>query len=202
MAATTGAAAEAASELADEIRIVAAQISQIEPVITELLSVRDVAAVAEYSDILQIGARNMQNFPLLRSLGQVKKPVLLKRGMMATVEEYLMSAEYILAAGNPDVILCERGIRTFETATRFTLDLNAVPAIQERSHLPVIVDPSHGTGVWRYIAPLSKAAVACGAAGLMVEVHPHHLAQRRLGGDAAAQFREARVGQDALAEVG
>ncbi len=142
------------------------------PIVTEVMDQYAIDTVAEYADIIQIGARNMANFALLKELGRTKIPILLKRGMMATVEEYLMSAEYVLAAGNPNVILCERGIRTFETSTRFTLDLNAVPALQERSHLPVIVDPSHGTGVWRYVAPLSKAAIACGAAGLMIEVHP------------------------------
>lgn len=143
------------------------------PIVTEVMDHHMLDLVAEYADVLQVGARNMQNFSLLKALGQVKKPILLKRGMMATVEEFLLSAEYILAAGNPNVILCERGIRTFETATRNTLDLNAVPAIQERSHLPVIVDPSHGTGVWKYVTPLARASIAVGAAGLMVEVHPN-----------------------------
>lgn len=142
------------------------------PIVTEVMDQYMIELVAEYADVLQIGARNMQNFSLLKELGQVKKPILLKRGLMATVEELLMSAEYILAAGNPNVILCERGIRTFETATRNTLDLNAIPALQARTHLPVIVDPSHGTGVWRYVPPMSLAALACGSAGLMVEVHP------------------------------
>ena len=129
--------------------------------------------VVEYADVLQIGARNMQNFSLLKALGTVKKPILLKRGLMATVDELLMSAEYILAAGNPDVILCERGIRTFETATRNTLDLNAVPALRDRTHLPIIIDPSHGTGVWKYVPPMAMASLACGADGLIVEVHPN-----------------------------
>ncbi|MFN8392192.1 MAG: 3-deoxy-7-phosphoheptulonate synthase [Bdellovibrionota bacterium] len=142
------------------------------PIVTEIMDHHMLDLVVEYADVLQVGARNMQNFSLLRSLGEVKKPILLKRGLAATVEELIQSAEYILAAGNPDVILCERGIRTYETATRNTLDLNAVPALQERTHLPVIVDPSHGTGVYRYVAPLSKAAVAVGASGLMIEVHP------------------------------
>ena len=143
------------------------------PIVTEVMDHHMLDLVAEYADVLQVGARNMQNFSLLKALGQVKKPILLKRGMMATVEEFLLSAEYILAAGNPNVILCERGIRTFETATRNTLDLNAIPAIQERSHLPIIVDPSHGTGVWKYVPALARAAIAVGAAGLMVEVHPN-----------------------------
>jgi len=141
------------------------------PIVTEVMDQYMLELVAEYADVLQIGARNMQNFSLLKALGEVKRPILLKRGLSATVEEFIQSAEYILAAGNPNVILCERGIRTFETATRNTLDLNAIPALQERTHLPVIVDPSHGTGVWRYVPAMSKAALAAGAAGLMVEVH-------------------------------
>ncbi len=131
-----------------------------------------VELVAEYSDILQIGARNIQNFTLLRRVGEMGKPVLLKRGMATSIQEFLLSAEYILAAGNPSVILCERGIRTFETTTRFTLDLNAVPVLKKLSHLPVFVDPSHGTGHWDLVAPMAKGAVACGADGLIIEVHP------------------------------
>jgi 3-deoxy-7-phosphoheptulonate synthase len=142
------------------------------PVITELLSVRDVQAVAQYSDILQIGARNMQNFVLLEEAGKTGKPVLLKRGMGATIEEWLLAAEYILSQGNPDVMLCERGIRTFETATRNTLDLNAVAVAKRLSHLPVISDPSHGTGHWYLVRPLSLASMAVGADGLEIEVHP------------------------------
>src|SRR5690606_30544964 len=118
------------------------------------------------------GARNMQNFPLLKEAGRSGKPVLLKRGLSATIVEWLMAAEYIISAGNPNVVLCERRIRTFETATRNTLDLNAVPVVKELSHLPIIVDPSHGTGKWRYVTPMARAAVAAGADGLMVEVHP------------------------------
>jgi len=140
-------------------------------VVTEVLSEHDVPLVAEYADILQVGARNMQNYPLLRSLGELRKPVFLKRGMMATVQELLMSAEYLLSRGNYDVILCERGIRTFETETRATLDLNAVPVIRSLSHLPIVVDPSHGTGRWDLVLPMSKAAIAAGADGVMVEVH-------------------------------
>jgi len=140
-------------------------------IITEVLSEHDVPLVAEYADILQVGARNMQNYSLLRSLGQLRKPVFLKRAMMATIQEFLMSAEYILSNGNYDVILCERGIRTFETETRATLDLNAVPVIHSLSHLPIVVDPSHGTGRWDLVGPMSKAAVAAGADGIMVEVH-------------------------------
>ncbi len=141
------------------------------PTVSEVLSVEYVDLMARYVDVLQIGARNMQNFVLLREVGKVNKPILLKRGMMATIKEFLLSAEYILAQGNPNVILCERGIRTFETATRNTLDISAIPVLKERTHLPVIVDPSHASGIDRWIEPLSLAAVAAGADGLMVEVH-------------------------------
>jgi len=142
------------------------------PVVTEVLETESVEQVAEYADILQIGARNIQNFTLLRRVGEMGKPVLLKRGMATSIQEFLLSAEYILSAGNPNVILCERGIRTFETSTRFTLDLNAVPVLKKLSHLPVVVDPSHGTGHWDLVAPMAKGAVACGADGLIIEVHP------------------------------
>jgi len=142
-------------------------------IITEVMDTRDVWMVEKYADILQVGARNMQNFNLLKEVGLSKKPVLLKRGMSATVKEFLMSAEYVLAAGNFNCILCERGIRTFEDATRFTLDLNAVPLIKQLSHLPVVVDPSHGTGKWDLVEPMAKAAIAAGADGLMIEVHPN-----------------------------
>jgi 3-deoxy-7-phosphoheptulonate synthase len=142
------------------------------PVVTEVLNTIDVDLVEEYADILQIGARNVQNFALLKKVGQARKPVVLKRGMMTTIEELLMSAEYILSSGNPNVILCERGIRTFETLTRNTLDISAVPVLKELTHLPVIVDPSHAAGNWKYVLPLSRAAVAVGADGLMIEVHP------------------------------
>jgi 3-deoxy-7-phosphoheptulonate synthase len=141
------------------------------PVVTEVMEPQKVEVVAEHADILQIGARNVQNFSLLKRVAECGKPVLLKRGMATSVHEFLLSAEYILSGGNPNVILCERGIRTFETATRFTLDLNAVPVIKKLSHLPVVVDPSHGTGHWEYVAPMAKAAVACGADGLIIEVH-------------------------------
>jgi len=141
--------------------------------ITEVMDCRDVELVAGYVDILQIGARNMQNFNLLKEVGMVKKPVMLKRGMSSTIKELLMSAEYIASSGNLDIILCERGIRTFEDATRNTLDISAVPVIKQLSHLPVIVDPSHAAGKWGLVAPLSKAAVACGADGLIIEVHTH-----------------------------
>ncbi len=142
------------------------------PVVTEVMNTTDVDLVESYADILQIGARNVQNFALLKAVGHTRKPVLLKRGMMTTIEELLMSAEYILSEGNGQVILCERGIRTFETATRNTLDLSAVPVLKQSTHLPVIVDPSHAAGHWNYVAPLARAAVAVGADGLLIEVHP------------------------------
>jgi 3-deoxy-7-phosphoheptulonate synthase len=142
-------------------------------VVTELLDTRDIQEVEQYADIIQIGARNMQNFELLKEVGQSKKPVLLKRGLSATISEFLLAAEYILSQGNFNVILCERGIRTFETATRFTLDLNAVPVIKKLSHLPVVVDPSHATGEWDFVGSMAKAAVAAGADGLIIEVHPN-----------------------------
>ncbi|MBN2232568.1 MAG: 3-deoxy-7-phosphoheptulonate synthase [Deltaproteobacteria bacterium] len=141
------------------------------PIITEVLRERDLEAVAEAADILQIGARNIQNFSLLKRVGQLRQPVLLKRGMATTIKEFLMSAEYILAEGNPQVMLCERGIRTFETATRSTLDISAVPVLKEKSHLPVIVDPSHAAGKRSLIPALSRAALAAGADGILVEVH-------------------------------
>ncbi len=141
------------------------------PVVTEVMDPRHVAMVSRYADILQIGARNAQNFFLLKEVGRAKKPVLLKRGMAMTIEELLLAAEYVAASGNPDLILCERGIRTYEPATRFTLDLNAVPLLKKLSHLPVIVDPSHGVGVRELIPAMARAAVAAGADGLMLEVH-------------------------------
>lgn len=142
------------------------------PIITEVMNTTDVDLIEEYADILQIGARNVQNFALLKKVGKAKKPVLIKRGMMTTIEELLMSAEYILSAGNENVMLCERGIRTFETATRNTLDISAVPVLKELTHLPVIVDPSHAAGYWNYVLPLTKGALAVGADGVMIEVHP------------------------------
>jgi 3-deoxy-7-phosphoheptulonate synthase len=141
-------------------------------VVTEVLTAEDVPLVGRYADMLQIGTRNMQNFALLHACGEAKMPVLLKRGMMSTMEELLLSAEYIMTHGNPDVILCERGIRTFETYTRNTLDINAVPLLKELSHLPVIVDPSHATGKSSLVRAVSRAAIAAGADGLIVEVHP------------------------------
>ena len=143
------------------------------PIITEVMDTRNVSLVRKYSDILQIGARNMQNYDLLKEVGRSKHPVLLKRGMSATISEWLMSAEYIMSEGNHNVILCERGIRTFETYTRNTLDLNAVPSVKELTHLPIVVDPSHGTGKYTLVSPMSKAAVAAGADGLLLEVHPN-----------------------------
>jgi len=142
------------------------------PIVTEVMEPEKVGLVAEYADVLQIGARNVQNFSLLKRVAEVKKPVLLKRGMATSIQEWLLSAEYILSGGNPNVILCERGIRTFETATRFTLDLNAVPVLKKLTHLPVLVDPSHGTGHWEYVESMARAGVAAGADGLIVEVHP------------------------------
>jgi 3-deoxy-7-phosphoheptulonate synthase len=142
------------------------------PVVTEVVAPEDVPLVAEHADVLQIGARNMQNFRLLQCVGETQKPVLLKRGMVATLEELLLAAEYILATGDPDVILCERGIRTFGRETRNTLDLAAIPLLKARSHLPVIADPSHGTGVRALVPPLARAALAAGADGLIIEVHP------------------------------
>jgi len=143
------------------------------PIVTEVVNPRDVDLVAKYADIMQVGARNVQNFALLKILGKLDKPVLLKRGMATTIQEYLMSAEYILSEGNRSVLLCERGIRTFETATRNTLDISAVPVLQEQTHLPVLVDPSHATGHAHLVPSMSYAAVAAGCDGLLIEVHPH-----------------------------
>lgn len=142
------------------------------PIVTEVMTPTDVALVAEYADLLQIGARNMQNYQLLEEVGRSQRPVLLKRGLSATFEEWMLSAEYIMNQGNHNIILCERGIRTFETATRNTLDLNAVALAKKRTHLPIIVDPSHGTGKWYLVQPLALAGLAAGADGLMIEVHP------------------------------
>jgi len=142
------------------------------PTVSEVMSVEDLPSFLDKVDILQVGARNMQNFPLLKELGRTNKPVLLKRGLANTIEEWLMSAEYILAGGNRNVILCERGIRTFETSTRNTLDISSVPVLKKLTHLPVIIDPSHASGRWEYIEALSRAAIAAGADGLIIEVHP------------------------------
>ena len=141
------------------------------PVVTEIMDPRDLETILQYTDIIQIGARNMQNFRLLLEVGMCNKPVLLKRGLSATIKEWLMAAEYVMSKGNLEVILCERGIRTFETATRNTLDLSAVPVLKQKTHLPVVVDPSHGVGKWDLVAPMAKAAVAVGADGLLIEVH-------------------------------
>ena len=142
------------------------------PIITEVMDARDIEMVAKYADILQVGTRNMTNFSLLKDIGMLRKPVMLKRGMSATIEEWLQAAEYIASRGNYDIILCERGIRTFETYTRNTFDINAIPAVSELSHLPIIADPSHGTGRWQLVSPVAKAAIAAGADGVMIEVHP------------------------------
>ncbi|MCS7178655.1 MAG: 3-deoxy-7-phosphoheptulonate synthase [Anaerolineae bacterium] len=143
------------------------------PIITEVMSPEDVPIVGKYTDIFQIGTRNMQNYALLQAVGRTSIPVFLKRGMMNTVQEWLMSAEYVLSSGNSQVILCERGIRTFETATRNTLDINAIPLLKQWTHLPVFADPSHGTGKWDLVAPVARACLAAGADGLIIEVHPH-----------------------------
>jgi len=157
-------------------------------VITEVMDKSQIDLVEKYTDVLQIGARNMQNFIFLKELGRVSKPVMLKRGLAATVEEWLMAAEYILSGGNEQVILCERGIRTFETATRNTLDISAIPAIHKRSHLPIIADPSHGTGIRDKVIPMARAAIAAGADGIMVEVH--HNPDKALSDGAQSLFPE------------
>jgi len=143
------------------------------PIVTEIIDPQLVDVVASYADILQIGARNMQNFSLLKAVGKIKNPIMLKRGLMSTIQEFLNAAEYILSEGNPNVILCERGIRTFETYTRNTLDISAVPILKQMTHLPVFVDPSHATGIRELILPVSRAAIAAGADGIIVEVHPN-----------------------------
>lgn len=142
------------------------------PIITEVMSADDIELVADYADILQIGARNNQNYPLLKAVGQQEKPVFLKRGTSGSIQELLMGAEYILSGGNMNVMLCERGIRTYETSTRNTFDINALPVLKEESHLPVVADPAHGTGQWKLVGPIAKASVAAGADALMIEVHP------------------------------
>jgi len=162
------------------------------PIVTEVMSPQDVTLVAQYADILQVGARNMQNFALLAAVGEVQKPVLLKRGLMSTLEELLMAAEYILSRGNPRVMLCERGIRTFEPSTRNTFDINAIPVLKSLTHLPVIADPSHGTGKWELVIPIARAAVAAGADGLIVEVHPN---PAQALSDGAQSLKPARFAQ-------
>jgi 3-deoxy-7-phosphoheptulonate synthase len=171
------------------------------PIITEVMEPGDVDLVAAYADILQVGARNMQNFPLLKEVGRADRPVLLKRGLSGTIEEWLMAAEYVMSSGNFRVILCERGIRTFETAARNTLDLSAVPIIKRLSHLPVIADPSHGSGKWYLVKPLALAALAVGADGLLIEVHPepdHALSD----GPQSLNFDSFANMMDALRKVG
>lgn len=143
------------------------------PIVTEVMDPRELELIIQYTSIIQVGARNMQNYSLLKEIGNCNKPILLKRGLSATIKDLLMAAEYILASGNKDVILCERGIRTFEEATRNTLDISAVPVINDLSHLPIIVDPSHACGKWKWVTPLSKAAIAVGCDGLIIEVHPN-----------------------------
>ena len=142
------------------------------PIVTEVMNPREIDLVAKYADIIQVGARNMQNFSLLKELGQINKPILLKRGMMNTIKEFLMSAEYVLSEGNHQVIRCERGIRTFETATRNTLDISCIPVLKKETHLPIIIDPSHATGHWEMVESMSRASIAAGADGLIIEVHP------------------------------
>ena len=154
--------------------------------ISEVMDISQIELVGKYADIFQVGARNMQNFTLLRELGRVRKPVLLKRGISATIEEWLLSAEYILAGGNGDVILCERGIRTFETATRNTFDVSAIPVVKKLSHLPIVADPSHGAGRRDMVAPMARAAVAAGVDGLIIEVH--HDPDRALSDGAQSMF--------------
>jgi 3-deoxy-7-phosphoheptulonate synthase len=173
------------------------------PVITEVVDTRDVDVVTEHADILQIGARNMQNFALLEAVGGVRKPVMLKRGLSATIQEFLMAAEYILSKGNYQVILCERGIRTFETMTRNTLDLGSIPMIKRLTHLPIVIDPSHGTGDYRSVPPLARAAVAVGADGLMVEVHPDPARALSDGPQSLtpANFQKLMTSVKAIAEV-
>ncbi len=173
------------------------------PIITEIVNPEDVALVEKYSDVLQVGARNVQNFALLKELGKCSKPVFLKRGLSSTIKEWLLSAEYILAGGNPNVILCERGIRTFETSTRNTLDLNAVPVLKDQTHLPVICDPSHGTGNWIYVIPMALASIAAGADGVMIEVHPKPEEALSDGGQSLTfkRFAELMAKLKALAPV-
>jgi 3-deoxy-7-phosphoheptulonate synthase len=174
------------------------------PVVTEVMDPRQVELVASYADVLQIGARNMQNFALLSEVGRVQRPVLLKRGLSATITELLMAAEYIMAEGNRDVMLCERGIRTYETATRNTMDIAAIPVLKRESHLPVIVDPSHAGGRAHLVTPLAMAAIAAGADGLIVEVHPNPSAARSDGDQSlepaafASMMQQVRLIADAI----
>ncbi len=173
------------------------------PVVTEVMTAEQIPMVAHYADMLQLGARNMQNFALLHALGESQKPILLKRGMSATIEELLMSAEYILSHGNRRVILCERGIRTYETATRNTTDINAIPVLKSQTHLPVILDPSHSTGNWSYVTAIARAAIAAGADGLIIEVHNNPAEALSDGGQSLKPERFAEmIGQvKAIAEA-
>jgi 3-deoxy-7-phosphoheptulonate synthase len=166
------------------------------PIITEVMSTDEVEVISEYTDIFQVGARNTQNYSLLKALGKTNKPVFLKRGMSSTIQELLMSAEYILSGGNMQVMVCERGIRTFEPYTRFTFDINAIPAIKELSHLPIIADPAHGTGKWELVGAIAKAAIAAGADGLMLEVHPDPTKAMSDGAQSLTFKRFARLMQE------
>ncbi len=172
-------------------------------VVTEIVDKDDIEIFSEYADILQVGARNMQNFQMLKALGKCNKPVLLKRGLSATISEWLNAAEYIMSGGNEQVIFCERGIRTYETFTRNTLDLSAVAAVKELSHLPIVVDPSHGTGRWKMVAPMARAAIAAGADGLIIEVHPHPEKALSDGDQSLTPeaFRELMSNLDGIAKV-
>jgi 3-deoxy-7-phosphoheptulonate synthase len=170
------------------------------PTVSEVMSIDQVERMAASVDLLQIGARNMQNFDLLKAVGKCERPVMIKRGMAASIDELLAAAEYVLSEGNPNVILCERGIRTFETSTRNTLDLSAIPVLRERTHLPVLVDPSHGVGVRRWIAPLCRAAKAVGAHGLLLEVHPNP-AEAKCDADQALTFSDFARIMEELARI-
>ncbi len=173
------------------------------PVVTEVMAPEQVPLVARYADMLQIGARNMQNYPLLKAVGRMGKPILLKRGMGATVTEWLLAAEYILSEGNWQVVMCERGIRTFETSTRNTTDINAIPVLKRATHLPVILDPSHSTGHWEYVTPIARAAIAAGADGLIVEVHPRPEEALSDGGQSLKPERFAQMVREvrAIAQI-
>ncbi len=173
------------------------------PVVTEVLAPDQADLVAQYADMLQIGARNMQNYPLLRAVGRVGKPILLKRGMGATITEWLLAAEYILSEGNWQVVMCERGIRTFENSTRNTTDINAIPVLKRATHLPIILDPSHSTGHWEYVTPIARAAIAAGADGLIIEVHPRPEEALSDGGQSLKPERFARLVREvrAIAQI-
>jgi 3-deoxy-7-phosphoheptulonate synthase len=170
------------------------------PIVTEVMSASMIGEISEYADVLQVGARNMQNFELLKEVGKTDKPILLKRGLSATIEEFIMAAEYVMSEGNNNVILCERGIRTFETYTRNTLDLSAIPAIKRLSHLPIVVDPSHAAGMWWMVEPLAKAAIAVGADGLIIEVH-NDPANARCDGDQSIKPERFDALMKSLSEI-